>query len=154
MVEKVIPGGAAAGLKVLEPQDKIIAVAQDGEESVDIIDMDLRDVVRLIRGKRGTTVHLTILRQGETVERFQVSIVRDKINLEEQAAKIRFEEIEVGDKTEKIAVLELPSFYGGNDPGGRQSSDDVAKLLKEARKEKAVGLVPVSYTHLTLPTTP
>ena len=141
VVEKVIPGGAAAGLKVLEPQDKIIAVAQDGEESVDIIDMDLRDVVRLIRGKRGTTVHLTILRQGETVERFQVSIVRDKINLEEQAAKIRFEEIEVGDKTEKIAVLELPSFYGGNDPGGRQSSDDVAKLLKEARKEKAVGLV-------------
>jgi len=141
VVEKVIPGGAAAGLKVLEPQDKIIAVAQDGEEPVDIIDMDLRDVVRLIRGKRGTTVHLTVLRQGDTAERFQVSIVRDKINLEEQAAKIRFEEVEVGGEPRKVAVLELPSFYGGNDPGGRQSSDDVAALLDQARKEKAVGLV-------------
>jgi carboxyl-terminal processing protease len=141
VVEKVIPGGAAAGLKVLEPQDKIIAVAQDGEEPVDIIDMALRDVVRLIRGKRGTTVHLTVLRQGDTAERFQVSIVRDKINLEEQAAKIRFEEVEVGGEPRKIGVLELPSFYGGNDPSGRQSSEDVAALLDEAIKEKAVGLV-------------
>ena len=141
VVEKIIPGGAAAGLKILQPQDKIIAVAQDGEESVDIIDMDLRDVVRLIRGKRGTTVHLTVLRQGDTAERFQVSIVRDKINLEEQAAKIRFEEVEVGDGTQKIAVLELPSFYGGTDPSGRQSSADVAALLDEAQQEKAVGLV-------------
>ncbi|MDG2333653.1 MAG: carboxy terminal-processing peptidase [Myxococcota bacterium] len=141
VVEKIIPGGAAAGLKVLEPQDKIIAVAQDGTEPVDIIDMDLRDVVRLIRGKRGTTVHLTVLRQGETTERFQVSIVRDKINLEEQAAKIRFEEVEIEGEKQKIAVLELPSFYGGNEPGGRQSSSDVAALLNEAKEEKAVGLV-------------
>ena len=141
VVEKIIPGGAADGLNILEPQDKIIAVAQDGEESVDIIDMDLRDVVRLIRGKRGTTVHLTVLRQGDTAERFQVSIVRDKINLEEQAAKIRFEEVDVGGEPQKIAVLELPSFYGGNEPGGRQSSTDVSALLKQAREEKAVGLV-------------
>jgi len=141
VVEKIIPGGAADGLKVLEPQDKIIAVAQDGEEPVDIIDMDLRDVVRLIRGKRGTTVHLTVLRQGDTAERFQVSIVRDKINLEEQAAKIRFEEVEVNGEPQKIAVLELPSFYGGNDPGGRQSSADVSALLEQAHEEKAMGLV-------------
>jgi len=141
VVEKIIPGGAADGLNVLEPQDKIIAVAQDGEDPVDIIDMDLRDVVRLIRGKRGTTVHLTVLRQGDTAERFQVSIVRDKINLEEQAAKIRFEEVDVDGEPQKIAVLELPSFYGGNDPGGRQSSTDVSALLKQAREEKAVGLV-------------
>ena len=141
VVEKIIPGGAADGLNILEPQDKIIAVAQDGEESVDIIDMDLRDVVRLIRGKRGTTVHLTVLRQGDTAERFQVSIVRDKINLEEQAAKIRFEEVDVEGEPQKIAVLELPSFYGGNEPGGRQSSTDVSALLKQAREEKAVGLV-------------
>ncbi len=141
IVEKIIPGGAAEGLGVLEPQDKIIAVAQDGEESVDIIDMDLRDVVRLIRGKRGTKVHLTILRQGDTSERFQVSIVRDKINLEEQAAKIRFEDIDIDGKVTKVGILELPSFYGGNKPGERQSSRDVEKLLLEAKKQKAEGLV-------------
>lgn len=141
VVEKVIPGGAADGLKILEPQDKIIAVAQEDGEPVDIIDMDLRDVVRLIRGNRGTKVTLTVLRQGETSERFNVTIVRDKINLEEQAAKLTFEEVEINGEKAKIAVIDLPSFYGGRDPGERQSTDDVKKLLAEARKEKAVGLV-------------
>ena len=141
IVEEIIPGGAADGLKVLEPQDKIIAVAQDNEGPVDIIDMDLRDVVRLIRGKRGTKVHLTVLRQGETSERFNVTIVRDKINLEEQAAKLTFEEVEVDGEKVKIALLDLPSFYGGRDPGERQSTEDVRKLLQKAKDEKAVGLV-------------
>jgi len=141
IVEKVIPGGAADGLGILEPNDKIIAVAQENGEPVDIIDMDLRDVVRLIRGKRGTTVRLTILRQGDKTERFQVSIVREKINLEEQAAKLRFEEMDIGGKKQKLAVLDLPSFYGGRGPGERQSSHDVQQLLEKARKEKAAGLL-------------
>lgn len=141
VVEKVIPGGAADQLKLLEPNDKIIAVAQDEGEPVDIIDMDLRDVVRLIRGKRGTKVHLTILRQGESAERFRVSIVRDQISLEEQAAKLRFEEMEIGGKKQKLAILDLPSFYGGREPGERQSSRDVEELLQKARDEGAVGLL-------------
>ncbi|MFP6640693.1 MAG: S41 family peptidase, partial [Myxococcota bacterium] len=141
VVEKIIPGGAADGMKVLEPKDKIIAVGQDGEAPVDIIDMDLRDVVRLIRGKRGTKVDLTVLRQGETTERFNVTIVRDKINLEEQAAKLSFSEVEIGGEKAKIAVIDLPSFYGGKDFGERQSTDDVKKLLQQAKEEKAVGLV-------------
>ncbi|MBW1885385.1 MAG: PDZ domain-containing protein, partial [Deltaproteobacteria bacterium] len=81
VVEKVIPGGAADKVGELRPKDKVIAVAQDGEDPVDVIDMDLRKVVRLIRGKRHTVVHLTILRQSPTTERFVVSIERDKINL-------------------------------------------------------------------------
>ena len=141
IVEKVIPGGAADKLATLQPNDKIIAVGQEEGEPVDIIDMDLRDVVRLIRGKRGTKVNLTVLRQGETTERFRVAIVRDKINLEEQAAKLRFEEREIEGKKQKLAVLELPSFYGGRDPGERQSSRDVEKLLEQAREQKADGLL-------------
>lgn len=141
VVEKVIPGGAADGLSILEPNDKIIAVAEEKSDPVDIIDMDLRDVVRLIRGKRGTTVHLTILRQGDKAERFHVSIVREKINLEEQAAKLRFEELDIDGAKKKLAVLELPSFYGGRSPGERQSSRDVERLLEQARKEKAAGLL-------------
>ena len=95
VVEKIIPGGAADRIGAFEPQDKIIGVAQEDGELVDIIDMDLRDVVRLIRGKRGTKVHLSVLREKENTERFQITIVRDKINLEEQAASLRFETIEV-----------------------------------------------------------
>jgi carboxyl-terminal processing protease len=142
VVEKVIPGGAAAMVGVLEPQDKIIAVKQDdSDDTVDIIDMDLRDVVRLIRGKRGTTVHLTVLRQGETTERFQVSIVRDKIRLEEAAAKLRVEEVETEEGKLKLGVLDLPSFYGDRNPGERQSSRDVEKLLREAKEKELDGLV-------------
>jgi carboxyl-terminal processing protease len=141
VVEQIIPGGAADRLKVLEPKDKIIAVAEEGEPAVDVIDMALRDVVRLIRGRKGTRVHLTILRQGEQTERFQVAIERDTIDLKQQAAKLDFETVVVNDQKLKIAVLDLPSFYGDQDPSKRKGSRDVARLLREAREAEADGLI-------------
>jgi carboxyl-terminal processing protease len=141
VVERIIPGGAADRLDVLQPKDKLITVAQENGEAVNIIDMPLREAVSLIRGKKGSQVHLTVLRQGEHTKRFPITIVRDKINLEEQAAKLRFEEREVKGKKLKLAILELPSFYGGSDPKERQSTKDVAKLLRQVNKEKADGLV-------------
>jgi len=143
VVEQIIPGGAADRIGVLQPQDRVVAVAEDGKDAVDIIDLPLRDVVRLIRGKKGTRVHLTVVREGEKAERFQVAILRDKINLEEQAAKLRFETLEVDQKKLKLAVLELPSFYGDGDgdPSKRQGSRDVKRLLEEAKREKAQGVL-------------
>lgn len=142
VVEEVVPGGSAAKQGSIKPKDKVIAVAQDDKgEMVDVIDMDLRDVVRMIRGKKGSVVRLSLLRQGATTERYTVRLVRDKINLEEQAAKLRFEEVKAGDKTYKLAVLDLPSFYGDKDTGARQATDDVQKLLKEAKAAKADGLL-------------
>jgi carboxyl-terminal processing protease len=141
VVEQIIPGGAADRLKVLEPKDKIIAVAEEGKPSVDVIDMALRDVVRLIRGKKGTRVHLTILRHGEKTERFQVAIQRDTIDLMQQAAKLSFKTVVANDQRLKIAVLDLPSFYGDQDPTKRKGSRDVARLLLQARDSKADGLI-------------
>ncbi len=141
VAERIIPGGAADRHTGLKPKDKIIAVAQDGGEFVDIIDMPLRESVSLIRGKKGTKVGLTILREGETTERFSITIVRDKIDLSEQAAKLRLEEREVNGRKVKLAIIDLPSFYGDPDPGKRQSSSDVAKLLHQVQEEKADGLV-------------
>jgi carboxyl-terminal processing protease len=141
VVEQIIPGGAADRLEVLEPKDKIIAVAEDGEPPVDVIDMALRDVVRLIRGRKGTRVHLTILRQEENTERFQVAIQRDTIDLMEQAAKLSFETVVEDGRTLKIAVLDLPSFYGDQDPSKRKGSRDVARLLLQAKESKADGLI-------------
>ena len=66
MVESIIAGGAADKLPEsmkLKPNDKIVAVAQSNGEFVDVIDMELRDVVKLIRGKKGTEVKLTIIRE-------------------------------------------------------------------------------------------
>ena len=142
VVERIIPGGAADRLDDgLRPKDKIIAVAEDGGEPVNIIDMPLRDAVSLIRGKKGTRVHLTVLRQGEKTERFSLAIVRDTIDLAEQAAKLRFEKRKVGGKEYKLAVIQLPSFYGDSDPSHRQCTDDLEKLLGEVKEEGADGLV-------------
>ncbi|HXV36843.1 MAG TPA: S41 family peptidase [Myxococcota bacterium] len=151
VVERVLAGGAAEKLNrlregdesqyVLREGDKIIEVGQGDETPVNIIDMPLRDSVSLIRGKKGTTVRLTILRQAETTERFTVAIVRDEISLEDQAASLRFEEREVGGRKLKLAILALPSFYGDPDPSKRQCTDDVADLLRQVNAAKADGLV-------------
>lgn len=138
-IQSVVPGGAADREGTLRPKDKIIAVAQDGEEPVEIIDMDLRDVVQMIRGKKGTKVTLTILREGKGTRTFDLTIVRDKIDVKEQAAKITYQTQTLGKNTYKIGVLELPSFYGGD--GGLSAYEDVKRLLAEADKEHVDGLI-------------
>lgn len=140
VIEEIIPGGAADRMKVLQTKDKIIAVGQEGKKPQSVIDMDLSDVVRQIRGKKGTKVTLTILRQGDKSETFDVVIVRDKIDIKESAAKITYEDRKVGDKTMKIGVIDLPSFYGGGREG-RSSYGDIRSLLLEAKKNKVSGIV-------------
>ncbi len=140
VVEELIPGGGAEKTGLLKPKDKIIAVAQERGKPVDVIDMDLRDVISLIRGKKGTRVTLTILRQGERKDRFDVTIMRDKIDVKEQEAKIIYETRNVKGKQYRFGVIDLPSFYGG-EKGGKSSSEDVKKLLAEARRQQVDGIV-------------
>jgi carboxyl-terminal processing protease len=143
VAERIIPGGAADRHAVLQPKDKIIAVSEGAKDAVSIIDMPLREAVALIRGRKGTDVGLTVLRQGENTERFVVTITRDTIDLAEQAAKLRFEERKIGDgeETLKLAVIELPSFYGDSGSAARQCTNDMERLLNEAREAGADGLV-------------
>jgi carboxyl-terminal processing protease len=141
VVDHIIPGGAADRLEDglrLKEGDRIIAVAEEGGEPANIIDMPLRDAVSLIRGKKGTRVHLTVLRN---TKRLAIAIVRDKIDLTEQAAKLRFETREIEGESFKLAIIELPSFYGDADPSRRQCTDDLEKLLETVREEKADGLL-------------
>jgi carboxyl-terminal processing protease len=140
IVEEVIPGGAADRAKVLQPKDKIIAVGQEGQKPKSVVDMDLQDVVKQIRGKKGTKVTLTVLRQGESSKTFDTVIVRDKIDIKESAAKLTYEERKVGDKKLKIGLIDLPSFYGGGREG-RSSYEDMKKLVLDARKAKVDGIV-------------
>ncbi|MBK8013886.1 MAG: PDZ domain-containing protein [Deltaproteobacteria bacterium] len=162
VIQSLVPGGQAEKQGQLRPQDKIMAVAQDGEDPVDVIDMALRDVVELIRGKKGTKVTLTVLREGKTTNSFPVTIVRDQIDVKEQAAKITYETRapvceqgenakpknandeflcrKLGGRPIKVAVIDLPSFYGG-DEHGRSSYRDVKQLLEEAAKNHVDGVV-------------
>ena len=141
IVERVIPGGATDKLGVLEPGDKIIAVGQQGESPVDIIDLPLRDVVAMIRGKRGTKVRLTVLRQSDETRRFDVDIERGEVTIEDAAATLEFQDLSVGGKKKKLAVLDLPTFYGDQDPSKRQSGRDVRDLLRQVKEAKADGLL-------------
>jgi carboxyl-terminal processing protease len=142
VAERIIPGGAAEKQGGLREQDKLIAVAQEDGEFVDIIDMPLRDAVGMIRGKAGTKVALTVLRnEGGELRKFNIEIVRAKIDLAEQAAQLRFEEREVDGRSFKLAILELTSFYGDSDPSKRQCTDDVKRLLGEVNTANADGLL-------------
>jgi carboxyl-terminal processing protease len=140
VIEELIPGGGAERSGMLKPKDKIIAVAQEGEKSVNVIDMDLRDIIKMIRGKKGTQVTLTILRQSEHTSRFNVTITRDKIDIKEQEAKIDYETRTLNGRQYRFGVIDLPSFYG--DPKENTSCyEDVRNLLTQAKNKHVDGIV-------------
>ncbi len=143
VIEQLVAGGAAAKSNQLEPQDKIIAVGEGEKGAVEnVIEMDLRDVVAKIRGAKGTKVRLSILRKkGDKKERFTVTLVRDKINLEDEAASMHYLDKDINGVKKKIGILNLPSFYADSKRGGVSSATDMKKLLVEAAKNKIDGLV-------------
>ncbi|MCO5143302.1 MAG: S41 family peptidase [Oligoflexia bacterium] len=142
VIQELIPGGSAIKSNQLQAKDKIISVGQGKSgEMENVIDMDLKDVVRKIRGQSGSTVRLMILREKPEVTRFPVTLVRSKVNLEDDAAKIDFYEKKIDDKKYKLARIELPGFYGGQGRNARTSYGDMAKLVEKANKDGADGLL-------------
>lgn len=148
IVEQLIDGGSAKASGQVQPQDKIVAVGQikaDGteEQFENVVEMDLRDVVRRIRGAKGTKVRLQLLRQKTdgSKERLAVTLVRDKIKLEEDAAQLSMQTREIDGKTVQIAVLNLPSFYSDGRRGGRSAASDMKKLIAEAKEKGAKAMV-------------
>ena len=143
IIERLLPGGAAIRSGKIKVKDKILAVGQSEKKMVNIFDMDLRDVVSMIRGKRGTPVYMKILRKEKKKKRkiFTVRLIRDRVNLEDQAADIFYFDKKVNGKEYKIGLIWVPSFYGENRDGGRSVTDDVKALLKEAKKKKVSALV-------------
>lgn len=142
VVEALVPGGAAARSGLIDPQDKIIAVAQGDGAAENVIDMDLKDVVKKIRGPKGTKVKLTILRSlPDGKKRFDVALIRDEVKLEDEAASITYLDKELNGQKKKIGLINLPSFYAESHRGGRTCADDMKKLVKQARDKKVDGIV-------------
>ena len=113
IIKSVVPGGPADLSKALKPEDKIIGVAQDGEDFQDVVGWRLDEVVELIKGPKGSTVRLQVQKSaGEANNVSVVSLVRDKIKLEDRAAK---SEVIIapqgGEQGDKIGVISIPSFY-------------------------------------------
>lgn len=143
VIEQLIPGGAADGSGKLKAKDRIIAVAQGKDGAYqNVIEMELRDVVKLIRGPKGSEVRLKILRKNtKEPERFELTLIRDKIKLEDEAAAITYQDREVGGQKLKIGLLNLPSFYADNRKNGPSAATDMKKLLADAVKQKADAIV-------------
>lgn len=130
VIRSLVAGGPASKSKQLGEGDRIIGVGQDGKEMVDIIGWRLDDVVQLIKGPKGTKVNLQVLPDGKDAKSYVVTIVRDKIRLEDRAVKAKT--IEKDGK--KIGVLEVPSFYVG-------LSKDTDKLLTDLKSQGVDGII-------------
>lgn len=149
-VVRLITGGPAAKQGELKPADKIVAVGQgDDGDMVDVVGWRLDDVVKLIRGPQNTVVRLKVI-PGETAGNTpnkEIRISRDKVKLEEQAAKKGIMELTDGDKIYKVGVINVPAFYidfeayRRRDPSYKSTTKDVYRLLKELEQENIDGLV-------------
>lgn len=148
-VVRVIPGGPADQQGILAPEDKIIGVGQGNSPVEDVIGWRLDDVVDLIRGPKGSTVKLEIIpAKGESAGTNKViTLVRDEVKLEEQAAKSRVLDLEQDGKPFKLGVIDLPAFYidfeayNRRDPNFKSTTRDVARLIQELKAENVDGVV-------------
>lgn len=137
-VVKLIVGGPAWKSKKLEVGDKIIKVAQsNAKESKNIIGMLLDNSIRLIRGKKGTKVRLTIQKKDGTMQK--ITLVRDLIEQEEVFAK----SVIISDKGKgKYGLIYLPEFYfNPNNKGARNAATDIRQQLEILKKENIQGLI-------------
>lgn len=148
-IVELVPGGPADRSGKLAVKDKIAEVAQGDNEFVDVFDMELDEVVKMIRGKKGTTVRLKTLPANaiDPSQREIVSIVRDKVELKQQEAKAEIiERTGTDGRPERLGWITLPSFYADMErsPASRDAKSttrDVAILLERLKKEKIEGLV-------------
>ncbi|MDO9757832.1 carboxy terminal-processing peptidase [Glaesserella parasuis] len=129
IIKSLVPGAPAARSKKIAAGDKIVGVGQSKDKIEDVIGWRLDDVVDNIKGKKGSMVYLEIepAKGGKTKI---ISLVRDKIRLEDSAAKLTVDKVD----GKNIAVIKIPSFYIG-------LTADVRKLLEQMKTKKADGLI-------------
>ncbi|MGM0582302.1 MAG: carboxy terminal-processing peptidase [Bacteroidota bacterium] len=134
-VASVVPGGPAFESKQINTDDKILAVAQ-GEDGdfVDITGWRLDDVVQKIRGPKGTTVRLKIIEAGTPVSAGvpeEITIVRDKIKLENQVPYSEVKEVYRDGNQYNIGIITIPSFY--LDFENKQKGEDYGSTTKDVK---------------------
>ena len=137
-VVNIIPGGPAARDGRLKPMDKIIGIMDEKNKTItDLIGWDLDEVVKLIRGPKGTRVTLQIVPSDSNPDEtpYLLTLQRDEVALEEQAASSLIETLEIRDKTYNIGLVTIPSFYqdyqarSKGEAEYRSTSEDVKKLV-------------------------
>ncbi|MCQ4348731.1 carboxy terminal-processing peptidase [Pseudomonas stutzeri] len=149
-IVRLVPAGPAEKSKLLNPADRIIGVAQGDKEMVDVIGWRLDEVVKLIRGPKGSVVRLEVIPASNAPNDQStrvVSITREAVKLEEQAAKKSVLKLEHEGRDYKLGVIEIPAFYldfkayRSGDPNYKSTTRDVRRLLGELKQEQVDGVV-------------
>jgi carboxyl-terminal processing protease len=149
-IRELVPGGPAQLSGKLAVGDRIVGVGQGADGAVkEVVGTRLDEIVQMIRGAKDSVVRLDILPAdaGADANHRLISLTRDKISLDKQAAKKTILSIKDGDTTRKIGVITLPAFYEDfdarrkGDKDYRSASRDVAKLLGELKQDNVDGVL-------------
>ena len=152
VIVSVVPGGPADKSGNLNPDDRIVKVKQLEESNpaaVDVVGWRIDEVVQLIRGETGTKLELEIIpaKTEDLSDRKWVSLTREEVKLEEQAAKSKIVEIPHNEGYLKIGIIDLPAFYidfkawRDRDPDFRSSSKDVEVILNRFNSNNVDGVI-------------
>lgn len=135
-IASVLPGGPAQKNGGVEAGDFIVRVAQEGEAPVDLSGFTVQDAVKLIRGKLGSKVTVTLRKKDGSLK--PITLVREEIVQDE--AYVR--SVVVKEGSQKVGYIYLPEFYANfQEANGAHSGDDVAKEVKKLKAEGVDGIV-------------
>ncbi|MGH8160726.1 MAG: carboxy terminal-processing peptidase [Gammaproteobacteria bacterium] len=149
-IVRILPGGPAAESKALKAGDRIVAVGEGKKGAMkDVVGRRLDDVVKMIRGPKGSTVRLKILPAGELPGGAEktLTLVRNTIKLNAEHAHARVALVKHGDVAYKIGIITIPSFYvnfkaeGDGSKSYTSVSRDVAALIKDLKQKKVSGIL-------------
>jgi len=149
-VNEILPGGPAEKSNLIHANDRIIAVGQgDKGDMVDVVGWRIDEVVKLIKGPKGTQVRLQILpaETGLSGPPVTISLIREKIKLEDLTAKKKMIESSKDGKSQKLGVITIPTFYMDfaayqkGDPNYNSTTRDVKKYINELQADGAQGIV-------------
>jgi carboxyl-terminal processing protease len=131
-IVNLVPGGPAQMDGQLKAGDKIVAVAQGRKNPVDVVGLRIDDVVKIIRGAKGTVVRLTIIPVDDPATTKIIALTRDEVVIEEQRAEVKLHDVERDGRTLKVAVLDVPSFY--QDMDARKNDKDFVSTTRDVRR--------------------
>ncbi|UAW97473.1 carboxy terminal-processing peptidase [Halopseudomonas nanhaiensis] len=149
-IVRLVPAGPAAKSQQLAPADRIVGVAQNEGEMIDVVGWRLDEVVKLIRGPKGSSVRLEVIPAANPKTDMTsrvVELVRESVKLEDQAAKSEVLDFSEQGRDYRIGVIEVPGFYidfkayRRGDPDYRSTTRDVRKLLSELQEENVDAIV-------------
>ena len=148
-VVNVLPAGPADKAGQLKPGDKIIGVAQGSPNHFeDVVGQRLDEVVKHIRGAKGTKVFLEVIPNNSLDGKTRIyGITRDKVKLEEQAAQKKLLTVKNKKKKYNIGIITIPAFYidfkaaQKGDINYKSTTRDVRRLLSELTDSQVDGLI-------------